>query len=108
MGGKSSSVRMIALIALMAQIGSVRYIDSRSACYSLWYTKRSYVPAKSVKLGMLDGILTRMGGMSDFDVFESPLIGAQHPMNWPGDVLLLWWRCQKRVKFCKRQLRTVS
>jgi DNA mismatch repair protein MSH3 len=43
MGGKSSSVRMIALIAVMAQIGS-------------------YVPAKSVRLGMLDGILTRMGG----------------------------------------------
>lgn len=43
MGGKSSSVRMIALIALMAQIGS-------------------YVPAQSVKLSMLDSILTRMGG----------------------------------------------
>jgi DNA mismatch repair protein MSH3 len=43
MGGKSSSVRMIALIAIMAQIGS-------------------YVPATSVKLGMQDAILTRMGG----------------------------------------------
>lgn len=43
MGGKSSSVRMIALVAIMAQIGS-------------------YIPAESVKLGMLDGILTRMGG----------------------------------------------
>lgn len=43
MGGKSSAVRMVALIAIMAQIGS-------------------YVPAESVKLGMLDGILTRMGG----------------------------------------------
>jgi len=43
MGGKSSTVRMIALIAIMAQIGS-------------------YVPAKSVRLSMLDGILTRMGG----------------------------------------------
>ncbi|KAJ6630634.1 DNA mismatch repair protein MSH3 [Mycena sp. CBHHK59/15] len=42
MGGKSSCVRMIALIAIMAQIGS-------------------YVPAASVKLGMLDSILTRMG-----------------------------------------------
>lgn len=43
MGGKSSCVRMIALIAIMAQIGS-------------------YVPAASVRLGMLDCILTRMGG----------------------------------------------
>ena len=47
MGGKSSSVRMIALIAIMAQIGS-------------------FVPAQSFKLGMLDGILTRMGGKSGF------------------------------------------
>ena len=45
MGGKSSAVRMIALIAIMAQIGS-------------------YVPAASARLGMLDSILTRMGGMS--------------------------------------------
>lgn len=44
MGGKSSAVRMIALIAIMAQIGS-------------------YVPAKSVRLSMLDSVLTRMGGM---------------------------------------------
>jgi len=43
MGGKSSAVRMIALIAIMAQIGS-------------------YVPASAVKLSMLDGVLTRMGG----------------------------------------------
>jgi DNA mismatch repair protein MSH3 len=45
MGGKSSAVRMVALIAIMAQIGS-------------------YVPAASVRLGMLDSILTRMGGAS--------------------------------------------
>jgi DNA mismatch repair protein MSH3 len=45
MGGKSSSVRMIALIAVMAQCGS-------------------YCPASKVKLGMLDGILIRMGGKS--------------------------------------------
>jgi DNA mismatch repair protein MSH3 len=43
MGGKSSSVRMVALITVMAQIGS-------------------YVPATSVRLGMHDSILTRMGG----------------------------------------------
>ncbi|KAI5124483.1 hypothetical protein M0805_003010 [Coniferiporia weirii] len=42
MGGKSSSVRMVALIALMAQIGS-------------------YVPASSAKMTPLDAILTRMG-----------------------------------------------
>ena len=45
MGGKSSTVRMVALIALMAQVGS-------------------YVPASSVRLSPLDAILTRMGGMS--------------------------------------------
>lgn len=44
MGGKSSAVKTVALIAIMAQIGS-------------------YVPAKSVKLSMLDSVLTRMGGM---------------------------------------------
>lgn len=43
MGGKSSAVRMIALIAIMAQVGS-------------------YVPAKAVRLGLLDGVLSRMGG----------------------------------------------
>jgi DNA mismatch repair protein MSH3 len=43
MGGKSSAVRMIALITIMAQIGS-------------------YVPATAVRLSMLDGVLTRMGG----------------------------------------------
>ncbi|KAG6896947.1 hypothetical protein C0992_005153 [Termitomyces sp. T32_za158] len=42
MGGKSSCVRMVALIAIMAQIGS-------------------YVPATSVKMGLIDSVLTRMG-----------------------------------------------
>ncbi|KAF8652763.1 hypothetical protein AX16_004259 [Volvariella volvacea WC 439] len=46
MGGKSSCVRMVALVAIMAQIGS-------------------YVPAKSMKLGLLDSILTRMGASDD-------------------------------------------
>ncbi|KDQ59554.1 hypothetical protein JAAARDRAFT_625109 [Jaapia argillacea MUCL 33604] len=46
MGGKSSCVRMIALIAIMAQIGS-------------------YVPAKSVSMGMVDSILTRMGASDE-------------------------------------------
>ncbi|KAF4608344.1 Mismatch repair protein msh3 [Pleurotus pulmonarius] len=46
MGGKSSCVRMVALIVLMAQIGS-------------------YVPASSLKLGVVDAILTRMGASDD-------------------------------------------
>ncbi|EIW60757.1 mismatch repair protein MSH3 [Trametes versicolor FP-101664 SS1] len=46
MGGKSSAVRMTALCAVMAQIGS-------------------YVPAKSMKLSLLDGILTRMGASDE-------------------------------------------
>ncbi|KAF9452264.1 DNA mismatch repair protein MSH3 [Macrolepiota fuliginosa MF-IS2] len=46
MGGKSSFVRTVALIVLMAQIGS-------------------YVPAQSVKMGLHDAILTRMGASDD-------------------------------------------
>ncbi|TFK42973.1 muts domain V-domain-containing protein [Crucibulum laeve] len=46
MGGKSSCVRMIAIIAMMAQIGS-------------------YVPAKRLKMGLLDSIFTRMGASDD-------------------------------------------
>ncbi|KAG5728291.1 DNA mismatch repair protein MSH3 [Termitomyces sp. T112] len=46
MGGKSSCVRMVALIAIMAQIGS-------------------YVPATSVKMGLVDTVLTRMGASDD-------------------------------------------
>jgi DNA mismatch repair protein MSH3 len=42
MGGKSSYVRHVALICILAQIGS-------------------YVPATSARLGLLDGIYTRMG-----------------------------------------------
>lgn len=52
---KSSCVRMIALIALMAQIGS-------------------YVPATSVKMSLVDSILTRMGGKLRFisQIFSLP------------------------------------
>ncbi|KAF8631445.1 hypothetical protein AX17_005122 [Amanita inopinata Kibby_2008] len=46
MGGKSSCVRMVALIAIMAQIGS-------------------YVPASAVKMSLLDSVLTRMGASDD-------------------------------------------
>jgi DNA mismatch repair protein MSH3 len=42
MGGKSSYVRQVALICILAQIGS-------------------YVPAASATLGLLDGVYTRMG-----------------------------------------------
>nr|XP_046243833.1 DNA mismatch repair protein Msh3 isoform X2 [Scatophagus argus] len=42
MGGKSSYIRQVALICIMAQMGS-------------------YVPASEAHLGMLDGIYTRMG-----------------------------------------------
>ncbi|KAI6039948.1 muts domain V-domain-containing protein, partial [Pisolithus marmoratus] len=46
MGGKSSAVRMVALIAIMAQIGS-------------------YVPAKAARIGMCDGIIARMGASDE-------------------------------------------
>ncbi|RCH79458.1 Mismatch repair protein msh3, partial [Rhizopus stolonifer] len=52
MGGKSSYVRQIGLIAMMAQIGS-------------------YVPAKSATLGMLDAIYTRMGASDNMMRGES-------------------------------------
>ncbi|KAL1680878.1 muts domain V-domain-containing protein [Schizophyllum commune] len=46
MGGKSSCVRMVALIAIMAQIGC-------------------YVPAEAVRMSLLDSVLTRMGASDD-------------------------------------------
>ncbi|KAI0713432.1 muts domain V-domain-containing protein [Earliella scabrosa] len=46
MGGKSSAVRMTALCAIMAQVGS-------------------YVPAESMRLSLLDGVLTRMGASDE-------------------------------------------
>ncbi|KAJ3178596.1 Mismatch repair protein msh3 [Geranomyces variabilis] len=46
MGGKSSYVRQVALIAIMGQIGS-------------------YVPARSATLGMFDSVHTRMGASDD-------------------------------------------
>lgn len=52
MGGKSSYVRQIALIAIMGQIGS-------------------YVPAVSAKLGMLDAVFTRMGAFDNMMAGES-------------------------------------
>ncbi|PYH43375.1 mismatch repair protein MSH3 [Aspergillus saccharolyticus JOP 1030-1] len=52
MGGKSSYVRQVALIAIMGQIGS-------------------YVPAVSAKLGMLDAVFTRMGAFDNMLAGES-------------------------------------
>lgn len=46
MGGKSTFCKSVALIALLAQIGS-------------------YCPAKSVKTSLFDGIYTRMGASDD-------------------------------------------
>ncbi|KAM6943821.1 DNA mismatch repair protein Msh3 isoform 2-T2 [Lycodopsis pacificus] len=46
MGGKSSYIRQVALICVMAQMGS-------------------YVPASEARLGMLDGIYTRMGALDN-------------------------------------------
>ncbi|KAI9832398.1 MAG: Mismatch repair protein msh3 [Sarea resinae] len=52
MGGKSSYVRQVALIAVMGQIGS-------------------YVPAASARLGMLDAVFTRMGAFDNMMAGES-------------------------------------
>lgn len=52
MGGKSSYVRQIALISIMAQIGS-------------------YVPAASATLGLLDAVFTRMGAFDNMMAGES-------------------------------------
>ena len=52
MGGKSSYVRQVALIAIMGQIGS-------------------YVPAAYAKLGMLDAVFTRMGAFDNMMAGES-------------------------------------
>ncbi|KAF8252779.1 hypothetical protein K440DRAFT_652656 [Wilcoxina mikolae CBS 423.85] len=52
MGGKSSYVRQVALISIMAQIGS-------------------YVPAVSAKLGLLDAVFTRMGAFDNMMAGES-------------------------------------
>jgi len=52
MGGKSSYVRSVALICIMAQIGS-------------------YVPASSAKLSLLDAVFTRMGAFDNMMKGES-------------------------------------
>ncbi|RDW77140.1 hypothetical protein BP6252_05193 [Coleophoma cylindrospora] len=52
MGGKSSYCRQVALISIMAQIGS-------------------YVPADSARLGILDGVYTRMGAFDSIFTAQS-------------------------------------
>ena len=52
MGGKSSYVRSVALICIMAQIGC-------------------YIPASSAKLGLLDAVFTRMGSFDNMLSGES-------------------------------------
>lgn len=52
MGGKSSYVRQTALICILAQIGS-------------------FVPAESARLGLLDGIYTRMGAFDSLFTNQS-------------------------------------
>lgn len=52
MGGKSSYVRSVALISIMAQIGS-------------------YVPATSARIGLLDAVYTRMGAFDNMMAGES-------------------------------------
>ncbi|OLL23002.1 DNA mismatch repair protein MSH3 [Neolecta irregularis DAH-3] len=65
MGGKSSYTKQIALISIIAQIGC-------------------YVPATSAKLGLLDGIYTRMGA---FDNIISGLSTFHVEMSETSDII---------------------
>ncbi|KAA1471299.1 DNA mismatch repair protein MSH3 [Dentipellis sp. KUC8613] len=66
MGGKSSAVRMVALIAIMAQVGS-------------------YVPATEVTLSLSDGVLTRMGASDELARGRSTFMVE---MSETSDILL--------------------
>ncbi|KAI9266137.1 DNA mismatch repair protein msh3 [Helicostylum pulchrum] len=59
MGGKSSYIRQIGLIAIMGQIGS-------------------YVPARSARLGVLDAVYTRMGASDNMMRGESTFMVELH------------------------------
>ncbi|KAF2645701.1 hypothetical protein P280DRAFT_442483 [Massarina eburnea CBS 473.64] len=65
MGGKSSYVRSVALIAIMGQIGS-------------------YVPATEARLGMLDAVFTRMGAFDNMLKGESTFMVE---LNETSDIL---------------------
>lgn len=67
MGGKSSYVRSVALIAIMAQIGS-------------------FVPATSATLGILDAVFTRMGAFDNMMSGESTFMVE---LSETGDILKL-------------------
>ncbi|PWW73720.1 hypothetical protein C7212DRAFT_359562 [Tuber magnatum] len=65
MGGKSSFVRQVALIAIMAQVGS-------------------YVPASAARVGMLDAVFTRMGAFDNMMAGESTFMVE---LNETSDIL---------------------
>ncbi|KAJ4843190.1 hypothetical protein Tsubulata_008107, partial [Turnera subulata] len=66
MGGKSCYIRQVALITLMAQVGS-------------------FVPANSAKLHVLDGIFTRMGASDSIQHGRSTFL---EELNEASDILL--------------------
>ena len=61
MGGKSSAVRMAALCAIVSLSETVLQHINR-ILFPQMAQVGSYVPAKSMRLSLLDGVLTRMGG----------------------------------------------
>uniref|UniRef100_A0A3B3ZH75 DNA mismatch repair protein MSH3 n=1 Tax=Periophthalmus magnuspinnatus TaxID=409849 RepID=A0A3B3ZH75_9GOBI len=65
MGGKSSYIRQVALICIMAQMGS-------------------YVPATEARLGLLDGIYTRMGASDDIYSGQSTFM---HELSEASDII---------------------
>lgn len=71
MGGKSSLVRMVGLIVVMAQVGS-------------------YVPANRVEMGTFASVLTRMGGMFYHILSTITQSGWQHRMILRGVDLHSW------------------
>ncbi|CAE7854013.1 mutS [Symbiodinium sp. KB8] len=109
MGGKSTAARMIALLAIMAQIGWYGPSKDHSCASSaptsfpppfhalplLLYLPPSFVPAESCSVGVVDAIDTRMGatddlsaGLSTFMVrslrFHSPCSLNSNGGNYAG------------------------
>ena len=72
MGGKSCVVRMVALCAIVRchpQLCKIAHLIPRAAKMA---QIGSYVPAESMTIGTLDGILVRMGGKC-FDAIKSTI-----------------------------------